>query len=112
MTNIIYTPAYISEPPIYDDFFTKDGKITDSWTNWFNSITQSFGFAIVHDVIADNGPPIKREAVAVVTVPSFSEANRDLLQNKRNGTVIYNTTTNRMNFIENGLWITFTPVAA
>lgn len=113
MSNTRYVPAYLSEPPIYDELFNKDGVMSDAWRNWFNAVTQATGFAVIHDVIADNGPPtIRREDVALLYAPPLEQSDRDKLQNKRNGTVIYNLTTNAFNFRQGGNWVTFTPVPA
>jgi hypothetical protein len=61
----------------------------------------------VHDRFADT----KQETPMTVVI-SMTQARRDQLENAINGSVMYNETTNRMNFRENGAWVTFTPVPA
>lgn len=93
---------YISTPPIDDEVLTKDNKLTDIWKNHFDSISENIGYVVGHDRLNN---AIKQET-PVITVITMTEANRDLLQNARNGTIIYNTDTHKFNFRENGAWVT------
>lgn len=112
MSNRTLPPPFINEPPIYNDFLDDDGAITDSWTNWLNSITQVMGYTIVHDYIVRTVPQFQREEVPILQALGYSESDRDLLENARDGSVVYNTTTSRMNFREGGAWFTFAAVPA
>jgi hypothetical protein len=98
---------FISVPPIDAPLVKKDNTIGDEWKNHMDAITQNLGFIVSHDRFDST-----KEETPVITVISLTTAQRNDLQNARNGTVIYNTTTNRFNFRENGAWVTFTPVAA
>lgn len=111
MSNGIVPTPYISDPPIYDPFFEPNtNTITVSWKNWLNSISQSIGYVIIHDFLITGG--VRSGEVALLQVPSMTTAQRNSLDNARDGTIIYNTTTLRTNFRENGAWVTFTPIPA
>lgn len=111
MSNGAVPTPYISDAPIYDPFFEEDGNtITNSWKNWLNSISQGTGYLIVHDFLINGG--VRATEVALLQVPSMTTAQRNSLDNARDGTIIYNTTTLRTNFRENGAWVTFTPIPA
>lgn len=111
MSNQNLPPPFIAEPPIYDNFFTSDGKtISDPWRNWLNSVTRVMGYVIVHDYIKVGGSV--SEEIPVVMIPGGTTTERNNLDNARDGMMWYNTTTNRFNFREAGAWFTFTPVPA
>ncbi len=118
MTNRTLNPGYLPESPIYDPIIEvksiASGKVelTDPWLNWFNSITRTMGNVITHDIVNVVGPPVLKDDVYLVEVPRFTTIKRDQLQNSRDGTVIYNTTTSRINFREAGAWVTFTAIPA
>lgn len=112
MSNNTLPPPFISEPPIYDAFYLQDGiTISNPWQNWLNSVTRVMGYCIVMDNIVD---PItnSRNEVPLLQMTSMSQSDRDNLENARDGTEIYNLTTGRTNFREQGAWWTFTRVAA
>lgn len=112
MSNQYLPTPYIAQPPIYIPFFMpKTQTIDPAWVNWINSITNVMGRVIVHDWVKDlSGKRIQE--VALLQAISMAQAERDNLDSARNGTVLYNTTTNRMNFRENNAWVTFTPIPA
>ena len=112
MINRTLAPPFISEPPIYDDFLDKDGKMTNAWVNWINSVTRIMGYAIVHDYIINPADDVKEEETPLLQAISLTTTNRNRLQNARNGTILYNETNNIMNFREGGSWVTFTAVQA
>ena len=111
MSNRVLPPPFISEPPIYDDLINDDKKIHDSWINWFNSITRVMGYNIVHDYIIDPATDV-RDDINLLQAPSLTTTQRDQLENARNGTIIYNLTTDRFNLREGGAWVTFTAIPA
>lgn len=113
-------PGFLPEAPIYDELLEADPtsgavEITDPWRNWFNAVTRVMGNVITHDVLLDPFPPatpLNQQNVFLLELPNYKEADRDKLQNARNGTAIYNLDTNRVNFRENNAWVTFTAVPA
>lgn len=120
MSNRTIPPPFISEPPIYNEFLDDEGVMTPAWVNWINSITRVMGYTLVHDYLID---PVTKErneetpllqAISLIAAQALpdKELGRDDLENARDGTILYNSTTNRFNFRENGLWKTFTPIAA
>lgn len=110
MSNQDLPPPFIAEPPIYNRLLTLDKEISNSWSNWFNSITKVMGYCIVHDYLIIGG--VRAQEVPVLTAVSMTKAERDSLDNARDGSIIYNTTSGRMNFREGGAWVTFTAIAA
>lgn len=112
MSNQSLPPPFIAEPPAYDLFFESDGKtISNAWLNWLNSVTRVLGYVVVQDYLL-SGLNERIQEVPLLQAISMTTVDRDSLDNARDGTIIYNTTTNRMNFRENGAWVTFTPIAA
>lgn len=106
MSNI--NAAFMALPPIYDNVLTEENKFTDAWKNHFDAISQTLGLVVVHDRFNNS----EKQETPVTIVITMTEAQRDSLDNAINGSIIYNTTTNRFNFRENGAWVTFTPIPA
>lgn len=106
--NGIINSGFMATPPIEETAIDIDGKFTDMWKNHFDTISQTLGLIIGHDRLNNS----EKQETPVTLIIAMSGANRDLLQNAIDGTILYNTTTNRFNFRENGTWVTFTPVAA
>ena len=113
MTNQVDPAPFLPESPIYDKVVKQDGTLQDQWVNWTNSVSRTIGYAVVHDRFFDplSSPIISQETPVNRVVP-MTEAQRDILQNAYDGSIIYNLTTNRFNFRENGNWVTFTAVRA
>lgn len=114
MTNRTVSPPFLPEAPIYDDMLN-DGKLTDPWMNWFNSITRVTGYAITHARFSNGAvlPGVTPgDETPVIEVTKLTENQRDELAAPRDATIIYNIDTDRFNFREAGAWVTFTPVAA
>ncbi|HWI50080.1 MAG TPA: hypothetical protein VNU45_17865 [Rummeliibacillus sp.] len=120
--NINRYPSYLANPPIYDKLLDENGMLTTNWQNWFNSITQIMGFGITHDSIKDSS--VGRKDASILACPAYSTADRDNLDNARQGTVIFNTdysgTPSGPQFQfqitdtsagSSPTWVTFTPVA-
>lgn len=99
---------FLAIPPVQDKVITSDNVFTDIWKNHFDSISQTLGLVVVHDRLNN----ADKQETPVTIVIAMSLANRNLLQNAIDGSIIYNTDTKRFNFRENGAWVTFTPVAA
>jgi hypothetical protein len=117
MTSRTLSVPFLNEAPIYDDLLQETNVLSNSWQTWFNSITQTTGYIITHDRFTPVSPPTPipdddGDEVVLLSATQLTEAQRDRLENARNGIILYNTTTNRFNFRENGAWVTFTPVAA
>ena len=103
----------MAQPPIYNNFFDADNKtISGAWKNYINSITRITGLVIVNDWIIDAISGNRTNQVATWVAPRFTESERDRLENAWDGMVIYNTDTNKINFRENGIWVTFTAIPA
>ncbi len=118
MTNRTVSPPFLPEAPIYDDILS-DGKLTDPWMNWFNSITRVTGYAITHARFSNAAvlPGVTPgDETPIIEVTSLSENQRDSLAKPRNGSIIYNTDTNEFNFRQNDIpparWVTFAPIGA
>lgn len=116
MTNQVLSPPFISEPPIYDKFLDENGNITNAWTNWLNSITRIMGYCITHAYLRDGTTNDLYQEIAILEATQINTATstvpRTQIDTPRNGMILYNNNTNRMNFYENGGWVTFAPVAA
>lgn len=103
---MINTP-YISSAPVYDKFLDKDGNMVESWQNFNKAIPENLGYVVVQDRFNDT-----KQATPLTVVLQMSEDRRDQLENAIDGAVIYNTDTMRINFRENGAWVTYTPIPA
>jgi hypothetical protein len=102
---------FLAVPPIYEHLISKDDPqkvtISDVWKNHMDAISQTLGVVVSYDRFSTS-----QQATPVSIVVSMDTTHRNQLENAFNGQIIYNTTTNRFNFRENGAWVTFTPVAA
>lgn len=112
MSNRILPPPFIAEPPIYNDLLDENSKIKGEWVNWLNSITRVMGYVIVHDYIVNPADNVKEQETPLLQAVALTTTQRDRLENARDGTILYNLTTNRFNFRENGTWVTFTAIPA
>src|ERR1700704_5767192 len=111
MTNQALPPPFIAEPPIYHPFFENDGKtITNQWKNWLNSITFVMGRMIVQDYFINGG--VRTDEVPTSMMLGGTLAERNSLDNARDGVIWYNTTTGRTNFRDAGAWVTFVSIPA
>jgi len=99
---------FLAVPPIQDKVITSANVFTDIWKNHFNSISQTLGLVVTHDRLNNAA----KQETPVTIVIEMLEADRNLLQNAIDGSIIYNKTTGRFNFREQGAWWTFTRVAA
>lgn len=98
---------FLSYPPIHDDLFTPDKKMSDAWKNHMDSITSTTGYAVAHDRFTDT-----KQEVAVTQMRSMTLDRRNHLQNAANGTILYITDTNLINVRQNGAWWSLTLVPA
>lgn len=105
---------FLNEPPVFDDMFREENKLSDIWLNWFNNIRNTTGITTVHlRYNRTTAPADKRGTETVITkFAEFTQPERDGLNNVPDGAAIYNLTTNRVNFRENGAWWTFLQVPA
>lgn len=115
---------YLNDAPVYDALLDdlkgsssgyshahKTGNLNDAWQNWFNDIVSTTGFCITYDVIVDALSGQKTD-IPILRATGGTTADRNALQNSRDGSVWYNTDTNQFNFRQGGAWVTFAPVPA
>lgn len=98
---------FLPVAPIYEELTTVNNRMTDSWKNHMDAISNTIGYVVVHDRFNDT-----KQETPVTRVIAMEQARRNQLENAVDGTIIYNLTTNRFNFRESGLWVTFTPIPA
>lgn len=104
-------PSYLMDPPVYDNLLDQvDVELNDAWSNWFDSVVEAIGQCITHDSRVDAN--MNRFDTAILTPTVGTTAERDQLENARNGSMWYNTDTEQFNFRQNGAWVTFTPIPA
>lgn len=107
--NGIVNSGFMATPPIEEaPIDNSTGRFTDMWKNHFDTISQTLGLVIGHDRLNN----AEKQETPVTIIIAMFESDRDLLENAIDGTILYNKTTNRFNFRENGAWVTFTPIAA
>lgn len=104
---------FLPVAPIYEELTTKssdanlDNRMTDAWKNHMDAISETISYVVVHDRFNDT----KQETPLTVMI-AMTLARRNQLENAVNGAFMYNLDTNRVNFRENGAWVTFAPIPA
>lgn len=93
----------INAPPVYQPYLIKNGKIDDTWQKWFSSVysvvNQFFpNFSYDHDTQGKVQGP-------VFSPPTYDTTTRDNLGSPSAGLVIYNTTTNKLNYYNGTTWM-------
>ena len=95
-------PQYLSrnQPPIYTNIVF-NGKLNMNWQRWFSSL---YATHVQH--FQSFGKTEDENDVPILVHTQMTQTQRDNLTNVQNGATIYNTTTNQMNWYENGAWVT------
>lgn len=105
--------SYLENPPFYNKLFSDENnqEISVNWEFFFTTIVEDTGQCIQGVSFFD---PVtgQRDFLPVLTATSYTAADRNLLQDVPDGTIIYNLTTNTFNFRQNGTWVTFAPIPA
>lgn len=107
MSNERFPEPFMEDPPAYNKLVTEDGFPTKEWINWINRISPITGLVIVHDFLVNALTGERYQEVGLLMAPRLTEAQRDQLDTKRNGTIIYNTTTDKYNFRAANAWVPF-----
>jgi len=80
-------------PPIYDPITDKGDGMSDTFQLWLGNFVQNLiGYLTQFGIF----------------VPRIDTTTRDRIRTAENGMIIYNTTLNKMQIFEAGLWKTFT----
>jgi len=102
----------------YIDGYSEGGSKADNYPVFLGSRVNNTGSAIVNSTTQENGTQFifgyaVNEASSLVTInsttrgflpPRMTEAQRDLIASPATGLVIYNTTTNVLNFYNGSAW--------
>lgn len=96
----------LHEPPLLHDMIDgQDSRPSPVWQRFMVNL-HAWGKQFFPVVTAQTGTGI--EQLSLSQAAQLTTAQRDQLQNVANGVFIYNTTTNKFNFRENGAWVEYT----
>jgi hypothetical protein len=104
---------YLDNAPVYEDLLEiqKDVvQLNDAWANWFDDVVFSTGQCITHDFVIS--PSGERDDFPMLMATQGTMAERNSLENARDGSVFFNTDTKEFNFRQNGQWVKFSPIPA
>lgn len=96
----------LSLAPI-NNFMSSKGEIYQPWRNWFNTLHRAHTqFFPTYNLTNNTTNGVVQAPIP--THPSYSTIERDSLVGMVNGGVIYNSTSQKFNFYENGAWVEYT----
>lgn len=76
--------------PTYDPIIKDNVYLSNVWSDFMATFIES-----LREYLSQNG----------IFVPRLTTEQRDVLQNAINGQIIYNTSTNKFQGRENGVWV-------
>lgn len=93
----------LSPPPYRSSFHTLDNKVSTPYHRYFTNVNNTVNSYLTRINYEENGSA----AIATLPVfPSYTQANINTFQNVPNGTGVYNSTTDKVQFREGGAWTT------
>lgn len=78
--------------PIYDPIIKNEIYLSNVWSDFMATFIET-----LQEYLTQNG----------IRMPRITSDQRDALQNVENGLTIYNTTLNKFQGYENGVWVNF-----
>lgn len=95
----------LNPPPVYEELVFDNKKASEHMRKYMTTLNDGIEATLVPIVYTVNGQAVHGMAVRF---PGYTSTEIASIQNPENGMQVYNETTQKFNFRENGSWVEHT----